>query len=141
MEPGTAVTSRGRDGQHPCRHAVNDIHSCPEWASPQPAGWARVSNSPARSSRWSRRSRARAGRVGRLKETTFPRERVFNLAGAPGVSDGGVLWCGAVAGQRDAIGFAEKVLELLDEGRSTDRATRRTPAFHAGTRPVGRVCR
>ena len=30
-----------------------------------------------------------------------------------------MLWCGAVAGQRDAIGFAEKVLELLDEGRYT----------------------
>jgi hypothetical protein len=30
-----------------------------------------------------------------------------------------VLWCGAVAGQGDAIGFAEKVLELLDEGRYT----------------------
>jgi len=30
-----------------------------------------------------------------------------------------MLWCEAVAGQRDAIGFAEKVLELLDEGRYT----------------------
>ena len=30
-----------------------------------------------------------------------------------------VLWCGALADQRDAIGFAEKVLELLDEGRYT----------------------
>ena len=35
------------------------------------------------------------------------------------VASGGVLSCGAVAGQRDAIGFAEKVLELLDEGRYT----------------------
>ncbi len=31
---------------------------------------------------------------------------------APPVSR--MLWCGAAAGQRDAIGFAEKVLELLD---------------------------
>ena len=30
-----------------------------------------------------------------------------------------MLSCGAVADQRDAIGFAEKVLELLDEGRYT----------------------
>jgi len=30
-----------------------------------------------------------------------------------------VLSCGALADQRDAIGFAEKVLELLDEGRYT----------------------
>jgi 5-methylcytosine-specific restriction endonuclease McrA len=30
-----------------------------------------------------------------------------------------MLSCGAVAGQRDAIGFAEKILELLDEGRYT----------------------
>jgi hypothetical protein len=28
-------------------------------------------------------------------------------------------WCEAVADQRDAIGFAEKVLKLLDEGRYT----------------------
>jgi 5-methylcytosine-specific restriction endonuclease McrA len=30
-----------------------------------------------------------------------------------------MLWCGAVASERDAIGFAERVLELLDEGRYT----------------------
>src|SRR6185369_868992 len=36
-----------------------------------------------------------------------------------GRSGAGMLWCEAVAGQRDAIGFAEKVLELLDEGRYT----------------------
>ena len=30
-----------------------------------------------------------------------------------------MLWCVAVANQHDAIGFAEKVLELLDESRYT----------------------